>query len=247
MLFDGTNVNFLIAFLAGFVSFLAPCVLAVVPVQVAYIAGVGLEKKEAEKRKSFWQRKAFINSLFFVLGLLLVFTSFGLGVIGLGKILGAYRGLALKVGGAVMVLLGLYILGVFRNSFLNRDLRLKIDSSVIAWEKPRSFLIGAIFGFAWSPCIGPVLGVILLWTLSMETFWQGFFLLLAYGLGLAVPFMILSVFIDYLGNYLVRFRRVGHVLNLVLGAIIVLVGIMLLTNRFGVLISYSLIFEHTVF
>ena len=247
MLFDGTNINFLIAFLAGFISFLAPCVLAIVPVQIAYIGSTSLAVKEAEKSRPFYKRKAFLNSLFFALGLVLVFTALGLGIIGLGKILGPWRESVLRFGGVVLVFLGVYILGVFKSSFLGRDFRLKIDSSVVAWEKPRSFLIGAVFGFAWSPCIGPVLGVILFWTLSMSTFWQGFLMLLAYGLGLAVPFILLSIFIDYLGGYLVKFRKAGHIVNLIFGAIIILIGIMLLTNNFGVLINYSLRIEGVLF
>ena len=184
MLFDGSNVNFLIAFLAGFVSFLAPCVLAIVPVQIAYIGGVGVGAKDAEASKPFYKRKAFVNSLFFVLGLLLVFMALGIGVAGFSRVLVGYRDVMLKVGGVVLILLGLYILGLFKSTFLSRDFRLSVNAGAVKWEKPRSFLIGAVFGFAWSPCIGPVLAVILFWASSAATFWQGFFLLLAYGLGL---------------------------------------------------------------
>lgn len=245
MLFDGSNVNFLIAFLAGFVSFLAPCVLAIVPVQISYLAGVGM-KGEVEKRQ-LWRGRAFVNGLFFALGLIAVFMVLGVGAGALGRILASYRELFLKIGGAVLIILALYILGVFRGGFLGRDLRLKVDVLATRGEKPRSFLLGAVFGFAWSPCIGPVLAVILFWASSMETFWQGFFLLIFYALGLAAPFLIVSVFIDYFAKYLARLRRVGHVTNLIFGLIILVVGLLLLTNNLDVLIRYSLIAQDILF
>ena len=138
------------------------------------------------------------------------------------------------------MVLGLYVLGVFRVSIFERTLIWHLGNQFEKRKRLRAFLVGVTLGFAWTPCIGPVLAVILFWSSQLATFWQGFFLLLAYGLGLAIPFLILSVFIDFGSSYLARLRKFGQVLNMLAGVLIVIIGLLLIADKFGFLINYTL-------
>lgn len=235
-MFDASNVNFLIAFLAGLVSFLAPCVLAIVPVQAAGLAGSG----GSTQTGPFYQKRGFVNGFFFVLGFLLVFMLLGAFANTLGRFLGPWRLSIVKAGGVFLVILGLQVLGLLRIGFLKRTFIFSLDRQLAKWGKPQAFLVGVTLGFAWTPCIGPVLAVILFWSSQLATFWQGFFLLLAYGLGLAIPFLLVSIFIDRFWGFLFKLKRLGYLLNLFLGVLIVLIGVLLISGRFGLLINYTL-------
>lgn len=226
MLLDGSIVNPLIAFMAGFVSFLAPCVLAILPVQALILA---------DRRK-----RPIYLALAFILGFILVFMLLGVGANTLGKTLTPYRDLVQEVGGVFLIFLGLTVLSVWRLPIFYRELRLRIEERVKGASSASAFLLGITFGFSWSPCIGPVLAVILFWASSMETALKGSILLLFYGLGLAVPFLLLSLFSEAMMKLVLKVRPVARYVQIFLGLVIILTGVLLATGGLGYLIGLTL-------
>lgn len=227
-MFSSQDINFFVAFLAGVVSFLAPCVLSIVPVQASVLFA---------KEKS-----AFLNGLAFVGGFLLVFIVFGLLASSIGVLLSPYRILTQRLGGALLIFLGLYVLGFFRSAIFYRQFKFNIDATVAKSGKLIAFLIGVSFGFSWTPCIGPTLAVILFWASQAETFWKGFWLLIAYGAGLVVPFLVLSLMTGIAFDKLSKLKRVGYFLHWIMGVLIMFVGLLLLFDKLGVFIGYTLAF-----
>lgn len=235
MLGDSFFLNLLIAFFAGFLNFFFPCVLSVVPVQIAVLAGSGRDIKGGALR-----RRGFTNGLFFVSGFLLVFIALGVTVNTFSRALAPYRLPIVQAGGVLMVLIGLWILGIFKAPFFLRQFGFAPGRFLERWEKPRSFLLGLTFGFAWTPCIGPVLAVILFWASQSETFIQGFLLLGVFGMGIAVPFLVLSIFLDRVLPYFAGFGKFSRFAEGLMGLLIVLLGVLLVTNNLGFLISLTL-------
>lgn len=232
MLFDGQTVNVFVAFLAGMVTFLAPCVLPILPAYIGYISGVTLETTSSKSER----RRIFLNSLAFVGGFLVVFVLLGVTATWIGRWLNQYRALIQTIGGLLMILIGLHVAGVFRWKIFSRYAKFNIQKEMTRFQYVNAFLIGSVFGFSWTPCIGPVLAVILFWAGRSDTFWQGFFLLFSFGLGLGVPFLLLSLFASRFTRVL---RRAGvwlERIQVVAGLIIVVMGILLIGNWLAILV-----------
>jgi cytochrome c-type biogenesis protein len=204
------------AFLAGFLSFLSPCVLPLVPTYLFYLGGE--------------RGRPLFNALFFVLGFGAVFFLLGLPFTLLGGLLFEYRQALARVGGGVLVLLGLYMLGL--RPRWGVGLRYEGDTS-----RPLGALIlGAVLGISWTPCIGPILGGIL----TLTAVGGGVGLLLAYILGLAVPFLLVAAFAEPLKGYLRRAARLSHAVEVLAGVVLVLVGVLLLSGTYTQLNSFFL-------
>lgn len=227
-MFDGGSVSLGIAFLAGMLTFVAPCVLPVLPAYLSYIAGVGLQKKGANK--SLLKSNTFISSIFFVLGFLVVFVLLGLGASSAGILLNQYRRLIQTIGGVFFILLGLHFAGVFKIAFFSKYKKINLERHFTRFPKVNSFLVGLTFGFAWTPCIGPVLAVILFWASQAGTFWSGFWLLLSFGLGLGIPFIILSLFTESIMKRLRKASKAFYYAQVVAGLIIIVIGVLLIGN-----------------
>ncbi|MGQ9510375.1 MAG: cytochrome c biogenesis protein CcdA [Thermaceae bacterium] len=205
-----------VAFLAGVLSFLSPCVLPLVPTYLFYLGGE--------------RGRPLFNSLFFVLGFGLVFFLLGLPFTLLGGLLFEYRRTLARVGGAVLILFGLYMLGL--RPRWGVGLRYEGDTSR-PWG---AFLLGAVLGLSWTPCIGPILGSIL----TLTAVGGGAGLLLAYILGLAVPFLLVAAFAEGIKGYLRRAARLSHAVEVAAGVVLILVGVLLLTGTFTLLNSLFL-------
>lgn len=230
------SVTFLAAFAAGLLSFLSPCVLPLVPAYLGFITGMSLDEM-----KEGGQRQAAIKpALFFVGGFSLIFLLMGASATLLGQLLFQYQGWLARIGGVLIIIFGLHLLGVFRIGTLMRERRFQMSNT------PKGYfgasLAGMAFAAGWTPCIGPVLGA--LWTLASvrATMWGALLLLGGYSLGLAVPFLLAALATDRFLAASKRMRRMIPVLEKVSGAVLVLVGILLVTGSFAILSSYFIRF-----
>ena len=223
-----TGFGLLTSFGAGVISFLSPCVLPLVPGYVSYVAGDALTGEPVKPLAALGL------SLFFVFGFSTVFVILGASATTIGQLLLSYRQEENLVGGAVVLLLGAFMMGLAKFSWLQREFRLHLN---VGGGRPvTAYIIGVAFAFDWTPCIGPVLGAILTTSAVAATVPQGIILLGLYSLGLGLPFLAAAVFSDSLMLRLRALRRLGRNLQLGAGAVVAGVGIAILT---GELTSFS--------
>jgi cytochrome c-type biogenesis protein len=217
-----------VAFAAGFVSFVSPCVLPLVPAYLSLLTGESLEDLKAETAAAA-RGATLAHALAFVLGFSIVFVLLGLAASAVGSALNDYRSILAQAGGAVVVVLGLQMMGLIRIPFLMMDTRMHVqhDRRTI-WT---SLLVGTAFAAGWSPCIGPTLAPILGFA-SQQTSVHAAFLLSAYSLGLAVPFLIVALAIGSVLPVLDRIKRFLPAIEFAAGAFLVVVGLVLVNNAF---------------
>ncbi|MCL4476341.1 MAG: cytochrome c biogenesis protein CcdA [Nitrospirae bacterium] len=230
------NVSLFMAFGGGLLSFFSPCVLPVIPSYVSYITGISFEDLTGEQDRGRIRKTTLKNSIFFIAGFSLIFILLGASSSFLGAMLSEYQGLIRKAGGVMIVVMGLYIAGILKIGFLSREKRLHLQN------KPAgllgSFLVGTAFAAGWTPCIGPVLGSILLYASTAGSVASGIELLTAYALGLGIPFLFTSLAINTALSYFRKINRSMRVISAVSGLFLVVVGIMLFTGTFSVLSRY---------
>ncbi|MBN1305332.1 MAG: cytochrome c biogenesis protein CcdA [Anaerolineales bacterium] len=231
---DLTNITVGLAFLAGLASFLSPCVFSLVPAYVGYLGGraAGGEGSEANR----WV--IFTHGLAFVLGFSIVFVTLGIAASAIGQYLYNWREILAKVGGIVVIIFGLHMIGVFRIPFLEYDTR-KQAAPDNRWGYLSSLLLGIFFSAGWSPCVGPVLGAILTLAFNGGSVASGVKLLSAYSAGLAIPFLIAAVGIGWVGIVLRRYSKVMRIVEIVMGVILLIVGIMLFAGTFEIIARYG--------
>jgi cytochrome c-type biogenesis protein len=222
------------AFLAGLVSFLSPCVLPLVPGYVSLISGVSAEElKLPEGRllsKTMW------NSIGFILGFSIVFISLGAISTEVGQLMARYKSVLARVAGAVIILFGLHLTGIFRINALYADKRLhQVKGGSTFWG---AFVIGFAFAFGWTPCVGPILAVILGFAAAQDSVSKGILLLTIYSLGLAVPFLLTSLGIERFLRFYSRFRTHMHAVEVASGGLLIALGILLVLGRFTLLSNY---------
>ncbi len=219
-----SSVGFIVAFTAGLLSFLSPCVLPLIPSYVTFITGLSLDDATRARRA------ALVHSLLFVLGFSLIFIALGAGATALGRLLIAYRGAITKIGGVLIIVFGLYLLGVFNVALFARERRVHLA------DKPAGYLgtvlVGIAFGAGWTPCIGPILGAIFTYNMSNPDLVRGTGLLGAYSLGLAVPFVASALALQHFLDFFARIRSKLLVLSRVSGALLIVVGVLMITNQF---------------
>lgn len=230
------NVSLLMAFGGGILSFFSPCVLPVIPSYVSYITGISFEDLTGEHDRKRIRITTLKNSLFFIAGFSLIFVLLGASSSFLGSILSDYQDAIRKIGGILIVVMGLYIAGVLKIGFLSQERRLHLQN------KPAgllgSFLVGTAFAAGWTPCIGPVLGSILLYASTANSVTSGIELLTSYAIGLGLPFLITSLAINTALSYFKTINRYMRVVSVVSGLFLVVVGILLFTGTFNVLSQY---------
>jgi cytochrome c-type biogenesis protein len=221
-----------IAFTAGVFSFLSPCVLPLVPSYLTFVTGMSLEDlQEGVNRKA-----TFMHSLLFVTGFSLIFILLGASASFLGQFLRAYELWIARIGGVIIILLGMHMAGVFRLTPLLREKRMHLN------DKPAGYLgtlgVGMAFGAGWTPCIGPILGAILTFGMTQDTMWAGVGLLTVYSLGLAVPFLLASLALDWFLQTFKKFRKWIPIVEKASGVMLIILGLLLLTGQFTVLAAY---------
>jgi cytochrome c-type biogenesis protein len=223
------QISLLVAFSAGVLSFLSPCVLPLVPVYLASVCGPEILEPETDRRRL----PIFFHSLSFVVGFSVVFIVLGASIGLAGFALGS-RLLILKIAGSLLIVFGLFLLAAVKIPWLNYERRLATSLGTTTGYL-RSLLTGAIFSLAWTPCIGPILGGILTLALSSETAWSGAYLLATYSLGLGLPFLVIGVAFDSIRPLLRRIHRYSTWSYIVSGLLLIAIGILILTNNLTLL------------
>lgn len=225
--FEISNIGIATAVAAGAVSFLSPCALPLVPGYVSYIAGNSSGQRAVGS--SIDKLGVALLSLCFILGFSTVFVALGASVTAASRVLRAYSYEAGIVGGAIVILFGVFMTGLMRFSWLERDVR--YHGGLSGSGPLGAYLLGLAFAFGWTPCIGPILGAILTVSAVSATATDGIVLLSLYSLGLGIPFLLAAIFTQTLMGSLPRMRRAGRVLQIAAGAIMILMGLAMMTGQ----------------
>ncbi|MGG6893505.1 cytochrome c biogenesis CcdA family protein [Rhizobium sp. BR 315] len=238
------DISILSALIAGALSFLSPCVLPLVPPYLCYMAGISVEQFRgggaAVAAGPGVRSNVLISALFFTLGFATVFVALGAGASSIGMLLRQHLDILAKIGGLIIVVMGLNFLGVFRIGILAREARFQSGGKPATLTG--AYIMGLAFAFGWTPCIGPVLGAILGVAASRETVGAGAGLLAVYSLGLAIPFWIAAGFSGAFMRFLSRFRRHLGTVEKVMGGLLVLTGLAFI---FGYVSDMAIWFQQT--
>jgi cytochrome c-type biogenesis protein len=230
------NVTLFAAFAAGLLSFISPCVLPLVPGYLSFISGVTLDEMRDAATQTSARRHVFITSVAFVVGFSLVFIALGASATAIGQLVMERLTLLGKIAGIVVIVFGLHLMGVLKVKWLYAEKRVHTE------RKPTgplgSFVVGVAFAFGWTPCIGPILAGILAVAAAQETVGQGIQLLAVYSAGLGVPFLATSLAINHFFAAFARIRRYYHAIEVASGALLVVIGVLIFTNRFTIIAQY---------
>src|ERR1700745_3443471 len=222
------------AFVAGLVAFLSPCVLPLVPGYVSLISGAGVEELKAPEARLF--SKVMLNSIGFILGFSVVFITLGAISTEVGQLMARYKSLLAQVAGVVIILFGLHLTGIFRINALYADKRLhnlKGGSTMGG-----AFVIGFAFAFGWTPCVGPILAVILGFAAAQDSVLAGIVLLAVSSMGLAIPFLLTPLGIERFLKFYSRFRAHMRAVEVASGALLIALGVLLVFGRLTLLSNY---------
>ncbi|GAA3850634.1 cytochrome c biogenesis protein CcdA [[Pseudomonas] carboxydohydrogena] len=221
------NISIPTALFAGFVSFLSPCVLPLVPAYLVYLTGATVEHVASEEKPAASRRAVLLCALLFVLGFSTVFVGLGASASVIGSALRRWSAELSIAAGIVIIIMGLHFLGLTRIGFLMREGRVQISKPIGLWG---AYVMGLAFAFGWTPCIGPVLAAILSIAASENTVQKGALLLAVYSAGLGIPFLLAAFLIERSSSALARLRRYLPTVERVMGGLMVLVGIAFLTG-----------------
>jgi len=226
----------LAAFAAGLISFLSPCVLPLVPGYISIISGFTLDQLKDQQKQASLTRMVLLNSVMFIAGFSLTFMALGASATWLGQALAARMRLLSQIAGLIIIVFGIHLLGIVKINFLYKDKRFH------SIEKPRGVLgalvLGLAFAFGWTPCIGPILAGILTIASTKQTVAQGVFLLAIYSMGLGIPFVMTSLGLNKFLAFYSRFKRHFHAVEMVSGALLTAVGVLILPNNLSRLAAW---------
>jgi cytochrome c-type biogenesis protein len=231
------EVSILIAFCAGFLSFVSPCVLPLVPSYITYITGVSFSDLTSEDTKKKLKWRTVSHSILFIFGFSTVFIAMGASASYLGRLLSQYQTWITKIGGVLIILLGIhFVLQIF--PFLQIEKRIHFEKKSYGYVG--SFLVGIVFAAGWTPCIGPILSAILIYASTSQHFTTGIVLLAAYSLGLGLPFFLASLAFNLFLSAFDKIKRYMRVIIFVSGFFLVAMGVLILTDSFRSISSYMM-------
>ena len=234
-------IELIIAFGAGLISFLSPCVLPLIPGYISYISGTSLDGIKEKKRNLI-----ILKTIFFTLGFSFVFITLGSTATFIGKFFLINSNILRIISGCIIIFFSLQIIGIINLNFMNKDIRFFTDRYNNNLSFP--FIVGAAFGFGWTPCIGPILGSIITLAALEENISKGVILLSFYSLGLAIPFIISGIIIDKFLLFSKNFKKYMSSIMKVGGIVLLLTGVAILTNQLQILgffiLEYFPIFEN---
>ena len=229
------------SFIAGILTFLAPCTFPLIPGYLGFIGGVSLDELQNPDSSKKARRRIFMNGLLYVLGFSVVFILFGM-LFGLGgTALGQYRILLTRIGGGFVIFFGLYMVGFLKLPFLqfiNQDHRFNLIEKLTPGTPLSSLIFGATFAFGWTPCVGPILGSVLTLAAQGATVLQGGFLLAVFSLGLGIPFLVIAFGISSATTYLKLMNKYLRYFEVIGGLLLVLLGVLLITNNLAQWITF---------
>lgn len=231
------EVTYIGAFIAGLLSFLSPCVLPLIPSYIMYISGISYADLHAEHPSHVIRQKTIFHSLCFVCGFTAVFVLLGASATYIGSFLSAHATVIRKVGGILLVLLGIHVTGLLPFRFLLREKRVSITHKPAGYAG--SFLVGIAFAAGWTPCIGPILAAILAVAATEERVYQGILLLLLYSLGLGVPFFLSALAMHRFLAVFNRFRKYIHTFEIITGILLMVIGVLIYSNWLTRLSGYA--------
>jgi len=222
------NVSVFTAFIAGLVSFLSPCVLPLVPGYISIVSGSSLDQLKARSKEASLSRTVLLNSVMFIVGFSITFILLGASATWIGQVLVSRMRLLGQLAGLILIVFGIHLMGIFKINFLYKDKRFHNV------EKPRglfgALVLGLAFAFGWTPCIGPILAGILTLASTKQTVSQGMFLLSIYSAGLGIPFLLTSLALNKFLTFYSRFKKHFHAVEVVSGALVIAVGVLILTG-----------------
>ncbi len=231
-----SQISLVAAFSAGLLSFVSPCVLPLVPSYISYITGLSIEQLTDANARSKFKAAIIVNALLFIAGFSAVFVAFGASASFVGQILITYQEHIRRLGGILIVVFGLYLLGVLNISFLQMEHRFQFRSRPVGYVG--SFLIGIAFAAGWTPCVGPVLGTILLYASTTDSLMNGVLLLASYSLGLGLPLFLTALGVDRFLAYFKQARAYLWGVSTVSGVLLVVVGVMIYANSLTIITSF---------
>ena len=230
------DVTLIAVFAAGILSFISPCVLPLVPGYISFISGVSFEELEKNHKSINVLIRVSLHAVFFGLGFTVIFVSLGATATFLGNFLFSNLIILKRVAGAIIIVFGLHIAGLFRIRFLDYQKSFNFQNKQVRFVN--SFVLGLAFSFAWVPCIGPILATILTYAATKETVAEGVILLIVYSLGLGVPFLLLAIGMGKFINILDRIKRHFRKIEIISGSLLILIGILILTDNLERLAYY---------
>ncbi len=233
------NVSIFLAFGAGLLSFISPCVLPLVPSYVTFLTGVSFEELTDENQSDPKIKKIILlNSLMFILGFSIVFVAMGASLSLLGQYFSVYVGALRKIGAVVIILLGLHIIGVMNFGFLQREKRLHIFSENKPYGLVGSFFVGIAFAAGWTPCIGPILASILIMAGTSESLGTGVLFLVVYSAGLAIPFLLTALGISSFLKHFNQVKKYFRAVSITSGVFLIVIGGLIYSNYFAIFTGY---------
>ena len=230
------QISLIAAFSAGLLSFVSPCVLPLVPSYISYITGLSVEQLTNVSEREKFKKAIVLNSLLFIAGFSTVFIAFGASASFLGQILITYQDYIRRIGGALIVIFGLYLLGILNLNFLKMEHRYQFRSRPAGYLG--SFLVGVAFAAGWTPCVGPVLGSILLYASTTDSLLNGVVLLTCYSLGLGLPLFLTALGVDRFLAYFKEVRAYLWGVSTVSGVLLIAVGVMIYANSLTMVTSF---------
>ncbi len=230
----GETVSYNAAFLAGLLSFFSPCILPLIPAYFTFITGLSLDELTETAKET--RRKVIVSTLAYVAGFSFVFIMMGASASFFGSLIQQYSSIVRYVGGAIIIIFALHLLGILNIKKLNFEKKFHVKETPL--HLFGTFAVGMAFGAGWSPCIGPILGSILIVASNQETIFNGMLLLAFYSLGIAVPFILISIFITKMVETIKRATKFIIYINKATGIFLLIVGILLITDKFKLLAGF---------
>ena len=235
---EGEHLSYIVAFGAGFLTFLSPCLLPLIPSFIAYITGISFSDLKGAGKRSEVRNKTIVHSLLFIMGFSVIFVLLGLTATLIGKALFQYQKIIRIGGGVLIILFGLYLMGILKLDFLAKERKFTVHAKGASFIG--SFLIGVTFAAAWTPCAGPILGSILVLAGTKASVGAGAKLLSVYSLGIAIPFFLTSLLVNsFLANFK-KLEKIMGVINIIGGIFLVTVGFLIATNYLSVISEKAL-------
>lgn len=225
------NLTYPAALLAGLLSFFSPCVLPLVPAYFSFITGLSLDELTENTKET--RKKVILSTVFYVAGFSFIFILFGASASFLGSLVAEYSRIIRYLGGGIVLMFGLHLLGIINIRGFNFEKKFRVKGKPL--HLMGTFVIGMAFGAGWSPCIGPMLGSILIVAGNQDTVSKGVLLLAVYSAGLALPFLVLSFFIHFILDFVKQAKKLIRIINMVSGILLIIIGLLLIFDKFKLL------------